>query len=130
MPSAEQTGETLELVLRLYREWAEGGLRPEEIDFSKGYLRKSHAFTIQTADDRLGLRTAWRSAVCPSPTPATSPTASPPSRPGRARRHGRRPSPRRAGRHLGRDRKDRPPSSKKIAALKHADIEVVPFDSF
>lgn len=65
MPSAEQTGETLELVLRLYREWAEGGLRKDEIEFAKGYLRKSHAFTIQTADDRLGLRT--RLLLCGMP---------------------------------------------------------------
>lgn len=55
-PSAAQTKETLELVLRLYREWA-AGLRPEEIDFAKSYLGKSYAFNIQTAEGRLGIRT-------------------------------------------------------------------------
>lgn len=131
MPSAEQTGETLELVLRLYREWAEGGLRPEEIDFSKGYLRKSHAFTIQTADDRLGLRT--RLALCGMPESYA------------------RDFPDRIAAISAKDVRGamdavlRPdelvvtlvataktvlPQLKKIAALKHADIEVVPFDSF
>jgi zinc protease len=64
-PAAEQTGETLELVLRLYREWAESGLRAEEVNFAKSYLQKSHAFTIQTADDRLNLRT--RLLLCGMP---------------------------------------------------------------
>lgn len=56
-PSAEQTPETLELVLRLYEEWATAGLRPGELEFSRGYLQNSHAFTIQTPEDRLSLRT-------------------------------------------------------------------------
>lgn len=64
-PSAEQTAETVELVLRLYEEWAEKGLRPGELDFIRNYLQKSHAFTVQTADDRLGLRT--RLQVCDMP---------------------------------------------------------------
>lgn len=64
-PAAEQTGETLELVLRLYREWAEEGLRPEEVTFARSYLQKSHAFTIQTADDRLNLAT--RLLLCGMP---------------------------------------------------------------
>jgi zinc protease len=64
-PSMEQTGETLELVLRLYREWAEQGLRDEEVTFAQSYLQKSHAFTIQTADDRLNLRTRLR--LCEMP---------------------------------------------------------------
>ncbi len=65
-PSAQQTAETVELVLKLYEEWAEKGLRPGELDFVKSYLQKSHAFTVQTADDRLGLRT--RLQVCDMPT--------------------------------------------------------------
>ncbi|HNK47181.1 MAG TPA: pitrilysin family protein [Pseudomonadota bacterium] len=64
-PSAEQTAETIDLVLRLYEEWAEKGLRPGELDFVKSYLQKSHAFTVQTADDRLNLRT--RLQVCDMP---------------------------------------------------------------
>ncbi len=64
-PSAEQTAETVDLVLRLYEEWAEKGLRPGELDFVKSYLQKSHAFSVQTADDRLNLRT--RLQVCDMP---------------------------------------------------------------
>ncbi|MCS6911909.1 MAG: pitrilysin family protein [Myxococcales bacterium] len=56
-PSAEQTAETLELVLRLYREWAEGGLRPEEVEFAREYLARSFAFRIETPEARLNLRT-------------------------------------------------------------------------
>lgn len=56
-PSAEQTAETLELVLRLYAEWAQQGLSQEEVEFTKGYLARSHAFSIQTPDARLRRRT-------------------------------------------------------------------------
>lgn len=57
-PSAAQTAETIDLVLRLYREWATpAGLRPEEIDFARGYLHKSYAFSVQTPESRLNLRT-------------------------------------------------------------------------
>lgn len=55
-PSAEQTAETLELVLRLYQEWKTEGLRPEETVFIKGYLANSHAFSIQTPEGRLRRR--------------------------------------------------------------------------
>jgi zinc protease len=64
-PAADKTAETLDLVLSLYRDWAEKGLRKEEVVFSKSYLQKSHAFTIQTADDRLNLTT--RLALCGMP---------------------------------------------------------------
>ncbi len=131
MPSAEQTGETLELVLRLYREWAEGGLRPDEVEFSKGYLRKSHAFTIQTADDRLGLRT--RLALCGMPA---SYVRDFPERiadiSGQAVRQAMdavlRPDELCVT--LVATAKTVLPQLKKIAALKHAAIEVVPFDSY
>lgn len=56
-PSAAQTPETLELVLRLYREWADGGLRDDEVEFAKGYLARGFAFRIETPESRLGLRT-------------------------------------------------------------------------
>ncbi len=55
-PAAQKTAETLELVLGLYTDWATG-LRPEEIEFARGYLAKGHAFSVQTAESRLGMRT-------------------------------------------------------------------------
>jgi zinc protease len=64
-PSAENTAETVGLVLDLYEEWAEKGLRTGELDFIKSYLQKSHAFSVQTADDRLNWRTQL--AVCDMP---------------------------------------------------------------
>ncbi len=55
-PSLEQTAETLELVLRLYQEWADQGLRPDEADFVRGYLSSSFAFQLATPEDRLDLQ--------------------------------------------------------------------------
>jgi zinc protease len=57
-PSLEQTAETLALVLRLYHEWAEAGLRDDEVAFAKGYLASSFAFNVATPEDRLDLHTA------------------------------------------------------------------------
>jgi zinc protease len=57
-PSLEQTPETLELVLRLWREWIEGGVTDAEVGFARGYLAKSFAFSVATPEDRLELRTA------------------------------------------------------------------------
>ena len=64
-PSAEQTAETVELVLRLLAEWAQDGLRPGELEFAQSFLQKNHAFSIQTPEDRLGLRT--RLHICDMP---------------------------------------------------------------
>lgn len=64
-PSAEKTAETIELVLSVFEEWATKGMRTGELDFVKSYLQKSYAFSVQTADDRLGLRS--RLAVCDMP---------------------------------------------------------------
>jgi zinc protease len=55
-PSLEQTVETLELVLGLYRDWATGGLTPDELEFARGYLVSSFAFHLATPEDRLDLR--------------------------------------------------------------------------
>ncbi len=55
-PSAQQTAETIELVLGLYRQWALEGLREGEIEFARGYLAKSHAFRVQTPEGRLATR--------------------------------------------------------------------------
>lgn len=57
-PALSQTVETLELVLRLYREWVEGGITAEELAFAEGYLARSYAFSLATPEDRLDLRTA------------------------------------------------------------------------
>ena len=131
MPSAEQTGETLELILRLYREWAEGGLRPDEVEFSKGYLRKSHAFTIQTADDRLALRT--RLLMCDMPQSYVT------DFPDRIAQIDEKAIQKAMDASLRPDdlvvtlvatAKNVLPQLKKIAALKGADLEVVPFDSY
>jgi zinc protease len=64
-PALEQTAETLELVLRLYREWAEGGLRDEEVAFAQGNLAESFAFHVATPEDRLDLRATVELAGMP-----------------------------------------------------------------
>lgn len=130
-PAAVQTAETLELVLRLYKEWAQEGLRPEEVLFAKSYLQKSHAFTIQTADDRLNLTTRLLLSGMPLDYVTTFPE--------------------RIGAITERSVRDamaatlRPddllitivgtaktllPELQKVPALKRADIEVVPYDSY
>jgi zinc protease len=55
-PSLEQTVETLELVLGLYRDWAEHGISADELEFARGYLASSFAFNLATPEDRLDLR--------------------------------------------------------------------------
>jgi zinc protease len=64
-PSLEQTPETLELVLRLWREWVEAGVTEREVEFARGYLAKSFAFSVATPEDRLELRTALELAGMP-----------------------------------------------------------------
>lgn len=64
-PSLEQTPETLELVLRLWREWIEDGVTEAEVVFARGYLGKSFAFTVATPEDRLELRTGLELAGMP-----------------------------------------------------------------
>lgn len=56
-PSAERTRDTLELVLAMWEEIVSGGLRPEELEFTKSYLHGSWAFEVDTAPKRLGRRT-------------------------------------------------------------------------
>ncbi|MDB4967435.1 MAG: insulinase family protein [Myxococcales bacterium] len=57
-PSLDQTAETLELVLALWRDWVEEGVTEKEVAFARGYLAKSFAFSVATPEDRLELRTA------------------------------------------------------------------------
>jgi zinc protease len=70
-PSLEQTAETIELVLRLYREWATDGLTNDEVIFSRGNLAEGFAFSLATPDDRLELRTAVEVAGLPLDYPDT-----------------------------------------------------------
>ncbi len=130
-PSAEQTAETLELVLRLYREWAEKGLRKEEVDFAKSYLQKSHAFSIQTADDRLNLQTQL--LLCEMPLDYVT------NFPERVAAVDERAIQQALAAAVQPDdllvtivgtAKVLLPKLKKVAALKNASIEVVPFDSY
>lgn len=131
MPSAHQTGETLDLVLRLYREWAEGGLRSDEIAFAKGYLQKSHAFTIQTADDRLALRTRLHVAGMPESYATDFPArVAAVTDKAVADAMGAMLRPGGLVVTLVATAKQVLPQLAKIPALKKADIEVVPYDSF
>src|SRR5205823_669014 len=61
----EQTPETLELVLRLWRDWVKEGVTDAEVEFARGYLAKSFAFSIATPEDRLELRAALELAAMP-----------------------------------------------------------------
>jgi zinc protease len=54
-PSLEQTPETVELVLRLTREWVRDGLTEDEVKFSQSYLANNFAFQLATPEDRLDL---------------------------------------------------------------------------
>jgi zinc protease len=64
-PSLEQTPETLALVLRLWREWIVDGVTEREVEFARGYLAKSFAFSVATPEDRLELRTGLELAGMP-----------------------------------------------------------------
>jgi zinc protease len=70
-PSLEQTAETIALVLRLFEEWAERGLREDEVAFAKGNLAEGFAFNLATPEDRLELRTAVEVAGLPRDYPDT-----------------------------------------------------------
>lgn len=64
-PSLEQTPETLALVLRLWQQWVTEGVTEREVEFARGYLAKSFAFSVATPEDRLELRTALELAGMP-----------------------------------------------------------------
>jgi zinc protease len=70
-PSLEQTPETLELVLGLWRAWVQEGLSEDETSFARGYLAKSFAFSVATPDDRLELRTGLELSGMPRDHAAT-----------------------------------------------------------
>lgn len=56
-PAAEQTPPALQLVLDLWQEAKDGGLREEEIEHARRYLDGTFAFEIATPADRLHRRT-------------------------------------------------------------------------
>lgn len=130
-PSSAQTAETVELILRLYTEWADAGLRKGELEFSKSYLQNSHAFSVQTADDRLALRS--RLLLCGLPEdyahtfPARIEAVSGADVKRAMQRHIRPDS---LAITLVATAKSVLSSLEKIPALKSADLDVVPFDSF
>ena len=64
-PSLEQTPETLALVLGLWRTWVADGVTAREVEFARGYLAKSFAFSVATPEDRLELRAALEIAGMP-----------------------------------------------------------------
>ena len=130
-PAADKTAETLELVLNLYRDWAQKGLRDEEVRFAQSYLQKSHAFTIQTADDRLNLTT--RLKLCDMPLDYTT------TFPDRIAALDEKAVKKAMQATLTPDdllitivgtASTLLPQLKKLPALKKADIEVVPYDSY
>ena len=55
-PQLSQTAETLALVLDLWKDFVEGGLRDEEVEFAKEHLAASFAFQVTTPEDRVDLR--------------------------------------------------------------------------
>jgi zinc protease len=64
-PSLEQTPETLQLVLKLWRDWVTDGISDGETAFARGYLAKSFAFSVATPEDRLELAAALELADMP-----------------------------------------------------------------
>jgi zinc protease len=55
-PSAKQARECIDLELRLMEEWIDDGVRDAELRTAKGFLEKSHAFEVDTAQKRLDQR--------------------------------------------------------------------------
>lgn len=55
-PAAEQTPDTMALVLSLWEEVVDGGLSAEEVAHARGYLEGSWAFDIDTPGERLDRR--------------------------------------------------------------------------
>jgi zinc protease len=73
-PSLEQTPETLELVLGLHADWVSNGITADELEFVRGYLASSFAFSIATPEDRLELRTSLELAGLPPDYAQTFPS--------------------------------------------------------
>lgn len=55
-PAATDAAPCIALQLQLMDEWIDKGINDEELAFAQGYLMKSHAFSIDTADKRLEQR--------------------------------------------------------------------------
>lgn len=54
-PAAEQSVETVHLMMDLYKQWPTA-ITPEDVEFAKNYLASSHAFSVQTPESRLKRR--------------------------------------------------------------------------
>jgi zinc protease len=52
-PAATDAAACIALQLQLMRDWIDGGIDEQELEFAKSYLVKSHAFSIDTAEKRL-----------------------------------------------------------------------------
>src|SRR5262249_48793024 len=52
-PAAQQTADTLALVLGLWEEAVDGGLRDDEVEHAKAYIEGGFAFDTHTAGARL-----------------------------------------------------------------------------
>jgi zinc protease len=55
-PKAEDCAPCIKLELEMLKAWREDGVTKEELDWAKRYLVRSHAFAIDTAAKRVGLR--------------------------------------------------------------------------
>ncbi|HRI51441.1 MAG TPA: pitrilysin family protein [Pseudomonadota bacterium] len=130
-PSAEQTAETIELVLRLISEWAHDGLRPGELEFAQSFLQKNHAFSIQTPEDRLGLRTRLHVCDMPLDHVTTFPARVAAVTPEQARQAlAQHIHPQDLLITLVATAKTVLPSLQAVPALRDAQFEVVPYDSY
>ncbi len=64
-PSAEVTPDALALALSMYEELCASGIRDDELEFAKGFLRGNHAFSRATPRQRLG--DSMREVLCDLP---------------------------------------------------------------
>lgn len=55
-PKADDAAACIELQLQLLEQWCESGITAEELDWVKNYLVRSHAFALDTANKRVGLK--------------------------------------------------------------------------
>lgn len=129
-PSAEQTPETIELVLRLFEEWATAGLRPGELDFAKSYMQKGHAFSVQTAEDRLMLRTSLILSDLPEENMRTFPARVGAVDEAAVQRAMKRLTPDGLLITLVATARTVEPALRALPSLRNATFEIVPYDSF
>jgi zinc protease len=54
-PKAVDAGDCIRLELDMLHEWRDQGVTPEELEWAKSYLVRSHAFSVDTAAKRVSL---------------------------------------------------------------------------